>query len=85
MNVSKMIVELREQITMMEETVVALEKLEVFQTGHKKRGRPPLPKCERGCGKPAHRGQCRGFGAKGHVGLKNGLKKRRKGADRGEA
>lgn len=62
MNIRKMIEELRCQITAMEETVVVLEKLEGVQTGAKKRGRPPLPKCEKGCGKPVHRGRCRGFG-----------------------
>jgi hypothetical protein len=59
-NIRKMIDSLRGQITAMEETVVALEKLEAINTGHKKRGRPPLPRCDRGCGKPVHKGRCRG-------------------------
>ena len=74
MNIHKMIEELRGQITVMEETVVVLERLEGVQSRVKKRGRPPLPKCEHGCGKPVHRGRCRGFGARKatHTVKKNG-------------
>lgn len=61
MNVRKMIESLQGQIVTMEEAVVQLEKLEWLSTGVKKRGRPPLPKCEHGCGRPVHRGRCRGF------------------------
>ena len=64
MNIHKMIEELRGQIAVMEETVMVLERLEGVQTGTKKRGRPPMPKCERGCGRPAHKGRCRGFNAR---------------------
>lgn len=64
MNVRKMIESLRGQITAMEEAVVQLEKLEGLATGQKKRGWPPLPKCEKGCGKPVHRGKCRGMKAR---------------------
>lgn len=60
MNIRKMIEELRGQIVVMEEAVVSLEKLEGAQLGVKKRGRPPLPRCEQGCGKPVHKGRCRG-------------------------
>lgn len=61
MNIRKMIDELRGQIAALEETVTALEKVESLTTGVKKRGRPPLPRCMKGCGKPAHRGRCRGI------------------------
>ncbi len=59
MNVRKMIESLRGQITAMEEAVVQLEKLEGLSTGQKKRGRPPLPRCGKGCGRPVHKGRCR--------------------------
>ena len=62
MNVRKMIESLRGQITAMEEAVVQLEKLEGLSTGVKKRGRPPLPRCENGCGKPVHSGKCKSNG-----------------------
>ena len=62
MNVRKMIESLRSQIIAMEEAVVRLEKLEGLTTGNKKRGRPPLPKCEKGCGRPVHKGRCKSNG-----------------------
>ena len=58
MNIRKMIEELRAQIAIMEETVVVLERLESTQTGVKKRGRPPLPKCGK-CERPVHKGRCK--------------------------
>jgi len=61
MNIRKMIDTLREQIAVMQSTVESLEKLEAIRTGVKKRGRPPLPRCERGCGRPVHKGRCRGY------------------------
>lgn len=59
MNIRKMIEETREQISVLEAVAVQLEKLEGLTTGVKKRGRPPLPRCEKGCGKPVHKGRCR--------------------------
>ena len=41
MNIRKMIEDLQEQITVIQETVVTLEKLESLSTGVKRRGRPP--------------------------------------------
>lgn len=67
MRIRKMIEYLRGQITAMEETVASLERLEAATTGVKKRGRPPLPRCVHGCGKPVHRGRCRGFKARRRV------------------
>ena len=59
MNIRKMIEDVKSQIAVMEETVVVLERLEGLQSGMKRRGRPPLPKCEKRCGRPVHRGRCR--------------------------
>jgi hypothetical protein len=59
MNIQKMIVELKNQVTTIDEAVVALEKLAGVQTGVKKRGRPPVPKCEKGCGRKVHKGKCK--------------------------
>lgn len=64
MNIRRMIDKLKDQIVALEEAVVQLEKLEAISTGQKKRGRPPTPKCDKGCGRPVHRGKCRGFGAR---------------------
>lgn len=61
LDVKKMIDSFRDQIREMEIAVASLERLESSRTGMKKRGRPPLPRCEHGCGKPVHRGRCRGF------------------------
>ena len=59
MNIRKMIEETREQIATLEQVLAGLEKVEALSTGVKKRGRPPLPRCEKGCGRPVHRGRCR--------------------------
>ena len=61
MNIRKMIEETREQIATLEQVLAGLEKVEALSTGVKKRGRPPLPRCEKGCGRPVHRGRCRGY------------------------
>ncbi len=58
MNVRKMIEETKEQITVLEQVLVSLEKIESLSTGAKRRGRPLLPRCEKGCGRPVHKGRC---------------------------
>jgi hypothetical protein len=72
MNIQKMIDSLRGQIAAIEESIVALERFEGLSTGVKKRGRPPLVRCEKGCGKPKHRGRCRGFGKRRSSKVANG-------------
>lgn len=61
LNTKAMIDHLQGQIADMQAAVVSLEKIHLSQSGRKKRGRPPLPKCDHGCGKPVHRGRCKGY------------------------
>ena len=61
MNIEKMIDTLQGQKVALEEAITSLEKLAMARQGAHPRGRPPSPRCPQGCGKPVHRGKCRGM------------------------